>query len=278
MALFGLLLAVPLVWPGHALAGNRGQPIHGDFNGDSLADRVVLGPVGNNPICTFTVEYRGSDGTYEPPLSYSCRSPYTRAPYCPDMGVAIDIGGKGEIDLVLTGFDFPDTKGSMFLVRDFALLRQYDGIAFPSTIRTVDFNGDGLQDIWASSDQSPRIASFLNSRDEVLRPGPVNACSYVPVPSHAFADFKGIGNNDMVLSRLCVRKGSFVEVYFGDGSPPAVLISSSDYVGREVYVGDFNHDGVPDVGVIERRGSSLIVRLFTNDGNGVFTELPAAVD
>jgi hypothetical protein len=267
---------MPLAGPGTALAGNMNQPIHGDFNADGTVDRVVLGPAGNNPVCTLTVEYRRADGTYEPPRSHSFTSPYTRGPYCPDMGVAIDLGGKGKTDLVLTGFHFSSDKGSLFVLRDFALIRQYDGISFPSTIRTVDFNGDGLQDVWSSSDESHRISSFLNGKDEILRPGPVDACSFAPIPVHAFADFKGIGNNDMMLSRTCVRKGSFAEVYFGDGTHPVTLASSTDYaVGYEVYVGDFNFDGVPDAGVIERRRDSTLVRHFTNDGNGVFTETPA---
>lgn len=275
ITLFALLLTLPLAGTGTALAGDMNQPIYADFNADGGVDRVVLGPEGPTRSCTLTVEYWRTGG-YSPPKQHSYTSPYTRGPFCPDMGVAVDLGGKGKNDLVLTGFHFSSSAGSLFVLRDFAFVRQYDGVAFPSTIRTVDFNGDGLLDVWSSSDESHRIASFLNGKDGTLRPGPVDACSYAPIPLHVFADFKGVGNNDMLLARRCVRKGSFAEVYFGDGSPPVTLASSTDYsLWHEVYVGDFNADGVPDAGVIERRQDSAKVRQFTNNGNGVFTETPA---
>ncbi|MBE1468916.1 hypothetical protein [Kibdelosporangium phytohabitans] len=117
------------------------------------------------------------------------------------MGVAVDLGGKGANDPVLTGFDFTSSTGSLFVLRGFVFIRQYDGIAFPSTIRTVDFDSDGLQDIWASRDQSPRIASFLNSKDEILRPGPVNVCSFDPSRHTPLLNFDGVPDAGVIERR-----------------------------------------------------------------------------
>jgi len=262
-----------------AQAGGRNQPIIGDLNGDHRPDRATLGRVAGTSTCTVSVETRRADGTYQPPVLHSYTSPYTVEPKCPDMGVAVDLKGDGVTELVTTNF-YSYSAEDLLVLRRFRPVARYDGLNMPSTIETADFNGDGLGDIWESTDQSMNVRALLSTATGAIVPGPFSVCSQGSVPQHYFADYNGDGGQDMLVSRRCYLEAQDVsaEVYFGNGAPKAVLAaaSSSDGVKFEVYPIDLTSDGVLDAGVIERHtDGTVVVRHFRNDGTGAFTEVPA---
>ncbi len=131
--------------------------------------------------------------------------------------------------------------------------------------------------IWQSSDQSSRLRAFRNDGSGGLVSGPFDVCSSVPIPQHAFADFDSDGGQDMLVSRTCffgVGPETNAEVYFGDGSTPAMLANSDGQIRYEVFVTDLGGDAIPDARVVERHSDgSVATRHFRNDGTGVFTEI-----
>ncbi|MGW5053904.1 FG-GAP repeat domain-containing protein [Actinokineospora sp. NPDC004072] len=264
-----------LLAPGTASAGNFRQPLLGDLNGDGRADRVVLGPDNAvTPTCSLQVEHRNADGTFAPPITHTYTSHYRTRPYCPDMGEVVDLGGDGVPELVLTAFQHSSASTQLIVLRDFIPIAPLPGLNFPSTLRKVDFNGDGLVDIWQSTDQSEQLVSYLNTPSGTLVPGPINLCSGRPIPQHAFADFDGDGGQDMLLSRRCPRGANFVELHFGSGRPPVQFARFPDSTTHEVFVTDLLNDGIPDVGLIARTSEGVLsVRHFRNDGGGSFTEV-----
>jgi len=262
-----------------ALANLANQPIIGDLNGDGRLDRATLGRIAiGDPTCTVSVEIRKPDGTYKAPVVHSYTSPVASEPKCPDMGVAVDLKGDGVTELVTTqfiGFDGPD----LLVLRKFQPIARYDGLTMPSAIETADFNGDGLGDIWESTDQQRTVRALLSTKKGAIVPGPFSLCSQEGVPQHYFADFNGDGGQDMLVSRRCdfQNEDPTAEVYFGDGAPKAVLATTSPFGGvrLEVFPIDVNRDGIPDAGVIERHADGVnVVRHFRNDGTGTFTEVP----
>ncbi|MFD9734689.1 FG-GAP repeat domain-containing protein [Umezawaea sp. NPDC059074] len=263
-----------------ALANLANQPIIGDLDGDGRLDRATLGRIGiGNPTCTVSVETRKPDGTYLAPVVHSYTSPMTREPRCPNMGVAVDLKGDGETELVTTQFDGFDGPDLLVLSR-FQPIARYDGLSMPSAIETVDFNGDGLGDIWQSTDQQRTAHALLSTAQGAIVPGPFSVCSQKAVPQHYFVDFNGDGGQDMLVSRRCdsAGEGPRAEVHFGNGAPKAVLATSpAPYTTNlEVFPIDVDSDGIPDAGVIERRSGGVnVLRHFRNDGAGAFTEVPA---
>lgn len=272
------LLVVPMLMPGAASAGNRHQPFFADFNGDGREDRATLGQVGALNKCSVAVETRKPNGSYRAPKIRYYASPATHQPYCPDMGEAVDLDGDGELEIVTAWFSGTTFVDKMLVLRAFRPQSLQQGIGSPSTLRKVDFDGDGREDIWQSSDQSARLRAFRNDGSGGLVSGPFDVCSSVPIPQHAFADFNGDGGQDMLVSRTCPFGAGPVtnaEVYFGDGTTPAVLANSDGQFEYEVFVTDLGGDGIPDVRVVERNTSdgSITTRHFRNDGTGAFTEV-----
>jgi hypothetical protein len=273
LSLFCLVSVLLAIVPGFASAGNRFQPIFGDFNNDGRVDRVTLGPETGSPAptCTVDIEYARPDGTFRAPLTHSYTSPWPNQPFCPNMGEAINLGKNGQIELVLTQF-FANDQPELLVLRNFKLVAGFNGLDFPSTIRSEDFNGDGREDIWESSDQVERLTTFTNTPDGTLVPGAIDVCSSDSIPQHVLNDFNGDGGQDFLVALRCRFANHSAQVLFGNGQPPAILASSTAPSGSfQVAEVDINTDGIPDAQVTDT--SDNTTRYFQNDGQGHFTEV-----
>ena len=273
LSLFCLVSLLLAIAPGLASAGNRFQPIFGDFNNDGRVDRVTLGPETGSPAptCTVSVEYLRADGTYHAPLTHSYTSPWPNQPFCPNMGEAINLGPQGQLELVLTHFVAND-QPELLVLRNFKLVAGFNGMDFPSTIRSEDFNGDGREDIWESSDQEERLTTFTNTPDGTLVKGPIDVCSSASIPQHEFNDFNGDGGQDFLVALRCGFDNRSAQVLFGNGQPPAILASSTSPFGSFVVAQlDINLDHIPDASVTDT--SDNTTRFFQNDGHGNFTDV-----
>src|SRR5690242_5671318 len=206
LAVVAAALVLPMLLPALASAGNRGEAIIADFNRDGLADRATLGPDTGTPTgtpnCTISVELRRPDGTFRPPVVHTYASPLTRQPLCPNMGEAINLGRHGATELVLTHF-VANHQPVLMVLKNFEVVAQFDGLEFPSTIRSADFNGDGRVDIWESSDEVERLRTFTNTPDATLVPGAIDVCSRDSIPQHVLADFNSDGGQDFLVVLNC---------------------------------------------------------------------------
>lgn len=273
VSIFCLVPVLLAITPGLANAGNRFQSIFGDFNYDGRVDRVTLGPETGSPAptCTVSVEYGRPDGTFHAPVSHSYTSPWPNQPFCPNMGEAINLGPQGQIELVLTQF-FANDEPELLVLRNFKLIAGYTGLDFPSTIRSEDFNGDGREDIWESSDQVERLTTFNNTPDGTLVPGAINVCSSASIPQHVLNDYNGDGGQDFLVALRCRFTSRSAQVLFGNGQPPAILATSTSPFGTfQVAELDLNNDTIPDASVFDTADNTT--RYFQNDGHGNFTEV-----
>src|SRR5947208_1368984 len=78
--------------------------------------------------------------------------------------------------LVLTHF-VANQQPVLMVLKNFSVVARFDGLEFPSTIRSADFNGDGRVDIWESTDEVERLRTFTNTPDGTLVPGAIDMCS-----------------------------------------------------------------------------------------------------
>jgi len=242
-----------------------------DLNNDGIPDQATLGHTDSaDTQCSVTVRYGQADGTLGTPNVH----PYTLGPQhlCPDEGVAVKLGHHKRPDLVVAA-SF-DENGTTVLT-NFEPVATYPGVIQPQLIRTgVDFNNDGRQDVIEASFQTSDLITLLNTKQGTLVLGPIHACAFRP--QYVIADFDQDGNQDMLLSDFCAAPpgiGLSAKVLFGNGQPPATLISTQDTsMQYTVFAIDLNYDGVPDAGVIATpfRGTPT-VSYFRNDGHGHFT-------
>jgi hypothetical protein len=277
LPLVAAVLVLPMLSPALASAGNRGEPIIADLNNDGLSDRATLGPDTGTPTgtpnCTINVELRRPNGTFRPPVVHTYASPLTRQPFCPNMGEAINLGRNGATELVLTHF-VANQQPVLMVLKNFTVVARFDGLEFPSTIRSADFNGDGRVDIWESTDEVERLRTFTNTPDGTLVPGAIDVCSRDSIPQHVLADFNRDGGQDFLVVLNCGVTSS-VQVLFGNGQAPVTLLSrDTTHLAFQAFQVDVNSDGIPDAGVIDHAADGTVTtRYFQNDGTGAFTEV-----
>jgi hypothetical protein len=261
-----------------AWAGGQGDPLYGDLNRDGLTDRATLAAAPPDR-CAVRVELGTSGGRYRPPSTYTYPKPGADpAGHCPDVGVIVDLGGNGSIELVLAWFDGrpPGVTSELLVLRDYTPAGGFTAIDQPSFMGLADFNGDGRQDIYEWTDQGDGFATFLNTADGRLVPGPVKWCS--GRPEFHLADFNGNGAMDVAIAyaERCGDLSSGVVVVLDKGR---VVRLEQDAVGAKTWmvaVLDANNDGVPDVRTDNRVTGE--VTHFIGNGGGTFTAAPVAND
>jgi hypothetical protein len=253
--------------------------IPADVNGDAKPD-VVVG--GSN---VFTALLNNGDGTFQAPIRFD--SPAFQG------NVAVgDFNGDRLADLAvayvgvsqcLSCPDAPFTGGSITIMQGsgdgrFSPMVQYAASnEGPFAILADDFNNDGRWDLATTSYNEGEVNIRLGNGDGTFRmPLPFDAG--VSLRDLASADFDQDGNLDLVTAdfgAVGIPGGLTVLLGNGNGTFRSVFLATSCGTGtvrhQTVAAGDFNGDGLPDLGTDEffqLQGES--VRL--NVGNGTFRE------
>lgn len=191
--------------------------------------------------------------------------------------LVIDLNGDGHPDLVATArlaerslsIWLGDGKGHLTAMKPTWTDTGYAALA------SGDVNRDGSPDI-VSVSHFARVQTLLSNgkagfSEKVLR----RADGYVAAQ---LADFNGDGRLD--LAALGYQKAG-LEIYLGDGNGEWSLYKTLPepkpepiMPGRDLFVGDLNHDGHADlVAAFQRWG----IYIYYGDGHGSFTGGPTAL-
>ncbi len=194
-----MLVAVGATAP--AWAGGPSEPIYGDLNGDGVLDRAQLGTV-RPSSCSVLVELGRPGGGFLPPHRYTYPVPGEGILACPDLGVAVNLGGDGGTELVLAWYAGPPWRVDfdLLVLRDFTPAGGFQAILQPSYIGLADFNGDRRLDVYEWTDRGQGFATYLNTGTGTLVPGPVRYCAG-PL-AYRLADFNGNGAMDVAIAYI----------------------------------------------------------------------------
>ncbi len=246
--------------------------VFGDFNGDGKTDLAVVSSNATSNVSSFTILLGNGDGTFAAPLT----SPGVAG--LPTSAVAADFNGDGNLDLAVV-----IANSSLFI-----LLGNGDGTfnAEPTVvsgqdlglIATGDFNRDGIPDLVATNYSrfggSPTI--FIGKGDGTFAETTTSVTlDYFPT-SVVAVDFNGDGLLDLAFSDL-----NGVEIALGNGDGTFKETSASPIVvTSELYslqLGDFNHDGKPDIAGVDNYNDRVVLLIGAGDGTFTVTATTPAV-
>jgi hypothetical protein len=242
----------------------------GDVDGDGIADLVSI-TEGNN-VSVVTTFHGDGHGNFQ--QTASSQVSFVGNPV---FAYLADLNGDGLLDVVYSAFSYlqwlPNAGGGNF-----------SGSATLATLNQVnyftigDVNRDGLPDIVyetaIGSSGSIVVHTLVNqgsgSFSDVVTPG-LSGVGGAP----NLIDFNLDGIPDLVVQ--AVESGVVVLYSFagkGDGSFQQVARASIAPPGYSVYqfvVGDFDHDGFPDLAGIDGETEPSTILYLFGDGRGNFT-------
>jgi hypothetical protein len=255
--------------PAHSFPGGQNpQAIAvGDFANDGITDLVMTNPSGTGAGSVTVLLGRG-DGTFKDPTSFPVGVD-------PASVAVADLLGNGNADLIVTN-RFSNTVSILLGNGDgtFQAALDFPTGGGPRGVAVGDFNNDGIPDLAVTSSSGANAVDILLGNGDGTFQAPVAyAAGFAPI-SVATADLNNDGNSDLVVANELDKTVS-VLLGNGDGSfQPAVNYDAGLGVFSEaVVVGDFNHDGAPDIAVAndtDNRMANGNVGVLLNNGDGTF--------
>src|ERR1700733_6082507 len=256
-----------------------------DFNGDGKADLAIM----DSYTTSISILLGNGDGTFTQGTiidgvgNTACIPfPVNQRANC--SVITADFNHDGHADLAATS-DFDNTliillgdgKGGFAPASGSPITVG----AFPETVRSGDFNNDGLQDLVVANGKDNTLSILLGNGDGTFTPA---SGSPVPVDGFPFftavADFNGDGSADVAVSNA---DDSTVSVLLGNGDGTFTQAAGSPIAGFnynpvQIAAADFNGDGKPDLAVadytavdqtppLDQQKSNVVIMLGIGDGS-----------
>jgi len=241
----------------------------GDVDGNGTPDIVSISDDNSNSTTVSTLAGDGH-GNFQPAVTQQ-----TFPGSYPGPAYLVDLNGDGKLDLLLNVQQISGTANSL-------LWLQNTGGAFapPTTLATTwtnnfavaDFNGDGKPDIVYISENATTGTQTMHIlinqgsgqfKDQVV--AGMNGVAGVPYA----IDFDLDGIPDLVIE-VTSDGGSQIYSFKGNGDGSFTQVSSVTANVTQLVVGDFDHDGFPDLAGPGGNEPAELVYLF-GDGHGNFT-------
>lgn len=247
------------------------SPQMGDFNNDGKLDLVNANALEH---CVSLLLGNG-DGTFQAAANFTVGSQ-------PQSVAVADFNADGKLDLAVSN----NSSHNVSL-----LLGNGDGTfqraihfavnAFPRDITTGDFNDDGRPDLVTAHNSASGLSVLLNNGV-----GGFAAMENVATRSFSYvvlvADFNGDGKAD--LTNTSNNPSNFVCVMLGKGdgtfgTATHFDVSKGPTKGPNgMAVGDFNHDGKPDLVTANYNAGNVNVLLNTTQRGAITTSFSKAVE
>ena len=235
----------------------------GDFNGDGIPDLAVS----NASSTTVSILLGSNRGTFTAGTALQIGA-------TPSWIAAGDFNRDGNVDLAVVVS--ANSTVAIYLGNGDGTFTASTTPVFtlpqPTSIVVADMNGDGLQDLAVLS-QNGYVTVQLGHGDGTFTPSTFGSSPGGFERSFVQADFNGDGVADLALANESYPGGLTILLGSGDGSftvASTIPATTSQYV---IAVGDFNHDGKPDLAA----GSNGALSVYLGNGDGTFTQTANAL-
>ena len=152
--------------------------------------------------------------------------------------------------------------GSQFVEEDLISIDQ------PNDLVTGDFNMDGRLDIAITASNILGIRILRNLGNLDFSTQTINSFDYENAGSIATSDFDQDGDLDLIVSSFISDDIALFELTNPDFFSYDVTIIDNAVDSRDIEIGDFDNDGLPDFASTNRFGNEL--NIYFNDGNNNF--------
>ncbi|RSL17574.1 VCBS repeat protein [Edaphobacter aggregans] len=235
-----------------------------DFNRDGLTD-IALGCSDGSTVGGLSILLGNSDGSFQPPVSYSTGDA---------AGLALgDFNNDGILDIILT--NRAQQNVTVFIGNGDGTFQAANIVlATPQKVHDIvvaDFNGDGNDDIaYAVSTTGLSTVYFAAGNGDGTFQTPVVAATNVG-EFLTMGDLNADNKQDIVSATITQPSGHYVgySMYVlmgnGDGTFKPAVSYLADYPS-DPHIADVNGDGKPDV----IAGGSFGALVFLGNGDGTF--------
>ncbi len=238
----------------------------GDLSRDGKPDLVVANQGnGGTDSGSFAVLLGKGDGSFGSPATYAVG-------FGPSSVAIADFNGDGKPDLAVANqfsadLDIIAGNGD----GTFALAPTISGGQSPGAVAAGDFNDDGILDLAVTNQVgypvTGNISIFLGKGDGTFQLPMMLAVGGIPAAVVA-ADFNRDGKLDLAVTFGSAGPAvAAVLLGNGDGTFQAAKTTTVGGQPLAMVVGDFNHDGKPDIAIANFSAASVSVLIGNGDGS-----------
>jgi len=263
----------------------------GDYNNDGFLDLLMTGHIGSGSVAR--IYKNDGDGTFS--RLFNPLSPGDFTGIQSPVAAWGDLDNDGDLDILIAGKKSSDfsPKVNIYINNNNESFTELTTHNLPgiidASIALGDYDNDGDLDILLSGNTSSSGGSkitkvYTNNGNAIFNEETAATLPILLEGVNSWVDFNNDGYLDILLvGDTTATSGSAIsKIYINNQDGSFSELTTANLVGLDYEVAsacaDFNNDGYIDIVLAGYSGSNRITKIYSNNGDGSFTELNNPVD